>query len=1352
MKRKITSSILALVMTFNSLITTAYADDTQPNTTVIKEEIADSEVAIISDDAPTIASLSIKATLNGETTDVSFDKPFYPEISSYTIDLLSQTESIMVDATPTNSNHTIEISSYYHTVEGNVVTLSNDTWATIYITVTDKDTGISSSYRVYISKSNFVETDGSVAGYSIDSSGLAVANQLDSPLLNYISTHDSSYNVDFVDGGTSEKDLEVRFTDIDSDLNECSLFLSKGASLGYIKADVGATVNNISSISLQGSPFTYASATTPVTLKLKTDIVSTTNKIYFYNTSDSSKKYVGTIENGYATVTFNSGSAYGNYIISAIDQIDAPSLPDVDAPTLESLSITAELAVPDPSKFYTSIDFGEFNSQITSYSANIYAQTTDLIFDVQATDINDKIEISFTGDIPTSDNKLSLAVPTDIVNVSIKIIDNENVNNYTIYTVNLTNPSRSFVEEDGTVLNASSYGTTIDESGIAVAMNMDIPTLTYDAYVDSYFKLPSVELEKELIVSNYDNSISMIIPENKTPVNSWISFTSYNNSINDSDDCIILSFWSTSDEYFLTDESTVTFKLNTKFDGDGEVYIYQASTWSTNYQEKIIGTLENGVITFEIDSIPSTKLLHIIKPDEESPKLTDLSIDGVVFDKIFDPEVKEYLTTVSSQTETLTINATADPNVTITTTTRLIGDNDMPDTTTVNADGSVTLCPYADRTIITLTLNDTDNVTNEYKLVIDKGYYASENGDVYIGSSYSATIIEEPAFNVILNMDKPTLNIRSNVADWLYRYGLVYIPANINLTKGLELNFIDNINNVLLYSITIPAGKTIYTDNEDNYADINVRNKNDETISFSPSNYREDLLIDGTPVALKVKTDLEDGDIWLKTSGLDEIEATIEDGYIYTQLTKCGYYSIYPNDGVTNPFETPDIPTIVENLSTNEVVYKLNETDVEKLSVVATANGDLTYEWYSNTENYTWGGTLVSSDSTFTPVTDIVGTTYYYCIVTNTLNNSTQKIYSNIAKTTVITTTPVNSDGSISTTDADIYIDENSLLEALSTNSEITITCSDIKNIILPEINADKEFTVTIIDQANNLTYSWTIPAGENVMSGDLNLALVTVPSATCVDPDSSYFDPDPTSAEVIQFAHNGDLSEVGLTLSIQTTITKEGGVWLYKLDDNNQADFNTEMTGSVSAGMLTTTIKNCSNWLISTKNLNGGIITPTLPNNSSSGSYGYGTTTSTNSSVSGSYSSSGYNSTGAGYSYSGNISVNGTYINELRGILSGEMVNLDKITDINGQTILGWYYDAEFTQPVISTSKFVFTSDIISNGLYAKVSDLYNESSNSNSNSNSNNFVENIESNKTESYINTTVPSTSVKMLSKLF
>lgn len=100
-------------------------------------------------------------------------------------------------------------------------------------------------------------------------------------------------------------------------------------------------------------------------------------------------------------------------------------------------------------------------------------------------------------------------------------------------------------------------------------------------------------------------------------------------------------------------------------------------------------------------------------------------------------------------------------------------------------------------------------------------------------------------------------------------------------------------------------------------------------------------------------------------------------------------------------------PIITKDLNTAEVIYAPGAS-ATALDATATAGdgGTITYEWYKNTTNSTTGGTRLNvTTAIYTPSTDSAGTTYYYCVVTNTINGDggvkTVSVMTSIAKITV---------------------------------------------------------------------------------------------------------------------------------------------------------------------------------------------------------------------------------------------------------------------------------------------------------------------------------------------------------------
>lgn len=101
-------------------------------------------------------------------------------------------------------------------------------------------------------------------------------------------------------------------------------------------------------------------------------------------------------------------------------------------------------------------------------------------------------------------------------------------------------------------------------------------------------------------------------------------------------------------------------------------------------------------------------------------------------------------------------------------------------------------------------------------------------------------------------------------------------------------------------------------------------------------------------------------------------------------------------------------PTIGTDLSTSTVNYYVGAS-ASALTVAATAGGGtVSYQWYSNTANSTTSPTPTSltTGTSYTPSTASAGTTYYFCVVTNTTGSCSTTATSNITPVTVSRKTP----------------------------------------------------------------------------------------------------------------------------------------------------------------------------------------------------------------------------------------------------------------------------------------------------------------------------------------------------------
>lgn len=100
-------------------------------------------------------------------------------------------------------------------------------------------------------------------------------------------------------------------------------------------------------------------------------------------------------------------------------------------------------------------------------------------------------------------------------------------------------------------------------------------------------------------------------------------------------------------------------------------------------------------------------------------------------------------------------------------------------------------------------------------------------------------------------------------------------------------------------------------------------------------------------------------------------------------------------------------PTVNSNYDSYYSYYTGDTAAALSVGVTVTDGGTVTYQWYQNTVDGTDGATSISgaTSSSYTPPTIAAGTMYYYCVVTNTLGDSTSVVYSKHAEIEVIPST-----------------------------------------------------------------------------------------------------------------------------------------------------------------------------------------------------------------------------------------------------------------------------------------------------------------------------------------------------------
>jgi len=124
--------------------------------------------------------------------------------------------------------------------------------------------------------------------------------------------------------------------------------------------------------------------------------------------------------------------------------------------------------------------------------------------------------------------------------------------------------------------------------------------------------------------------------------------------------------------------------------------------------------------------------------------------------------------------------------------------------------------------------------------------------------------------------------------------------------------------------------------------------------------------------------------------------ATFRVRYTADIVGLCDNLTVYSNEFTY----TKQAVTTITTQPATSVTYCKDAT-ATALNVVATGEGTLAYQWYSNTTNNNTGGSLITgaNAATYTPPTTATGTTYYYAVVTGSCGVAT----STVAKVDVLT-------------------------------------------------------------------------------------------------------------------------------------------------------------------------------------------------------------------------------------------------------------------------------------------------------------------------------------------------------------
>ncbi len=148
----------------------------------------------------------------------------------------------------------------------------------------------------------------------------------------------------------------------------------------------------------------------------------------------------------------------------------------------------------------------------------------------------------------------------------------------------------------------------------------------------------------------------------------------------------------------------------------------------------------------------------------------------------------------------------------------------------------------------------------------------------------------------------------------------------------------------------------------------------------------------------------------------------IVDGKKFTRK-KCyhTYTFIYTNDLEEPEFESqPESAVCLQGQSNIQLSAQCKKTSSSSVETI--------YQWYKNTQNSTEGGTLINgaTNPIYTPPSNKVGTTYYYCEIYNQLVSNSIQVYSDKITTNVAeVTVKSNSDWKGNGTEGNPYLIQN---------------------------------------------------------------------------------------------------------------------------------------------------------------------------------------------------------------------------------------------------------------------------------------------------------------------------------------
>ena len=243
-------------------------------------------------------------------------------------------------------------------------------------------------------------------------------------------------------------------------------------------------------------------------------------------------------------------------------------------------------------------------------------------------------------------------------------------------------------------------------------------------------------------------------------------------------------------------------------------------------------------------------------------------------------------------------------------------------------------------------------------------WYAASSGGSILSGGTGTSAFTTPSISTTTNYYPQARNITTGCLSAARATVFATINTPASLTVNGTLSAFATCSGIASSTQTITvAGSSLTTD-------ITLAALTGYEYSLNGSTFQNTLVLTKSGNAVSTTT------VYIR---LSSIAANGAGGNIVVSTTGATDVNISTGSATVN--SSPAI-TVQPSNATQTLVQNANATD---LSIIATGS-NLTYQWYSNPSNSNSGGTLINgaTHASYTPLTGIVGTNYYYVVVSGT--------------------------------------------------------------------------------------------------------------------------------------------------------------------------------------------------------------------------------------------------------------------------------------------------------------------------------------------------------------------------------